>query len=133
MNENNQIPPQPPQEIPPQPKQEIPPQMYYSIDPSRKESNAAVWALVLGILSWVTCGIFTAIPAWIIGQNELSAIKRGESSPAGKTTAQIGMWLGISNIILSILAILFTLLILILGFGLGIGILTAIFENGCTY
>ncbi|MBN1632537.1 MAG: DUF4190 domain-containing protein [Ignavibacteria bacterium] len=125
MNENNQI--------PPQPKKEVPPQTYYHIDTSRKESNASVWALVLGILSWVTCGIFTAIPAWIIGQNELAAIKRGESSAEGKTMAQIGMWLGISNIILSILAILFTLIVLILGFGLGLGILTAIFENGCTY
>ncbi len=128
MENNNQIPPQQPP-----PSQEVPQQNYYSIDPSRKESNAAVWALVLGILSWVTCGIFTAIPAWIIGQNELSAIKRGESSPAGKTTAQVGMWLGISNIILTILAIIFTFLVLILGLGLGLGILTAIFENGCTY
>jgi hypothetical protein len=128
MENNNQIPPQPP---PPSPEAQQ--QIYYNIDPSRKESNAAVWALVLGILSWVTCGIFTAIPAWIIGQNELSAIKRGESSPAGKSIAQVGMWLGISNIILTILVIIFTFLVLILTLGLGLGILTAIFENGYTY
>lgn len=128
MENNSQIPPQPP---PPSP--EGPQQVYYNIDPSRKESNASIWALVLGILSWVTCGIITAIPAWIIGQNELSAIKRGESSPAGKTIAQVGMWLGISNIILTILVIIFTFLVLILGLGLGLGILAAIFENGCSY
>lgn len=125
MDNNNQI--------PEQPAPEIPPQNYQYPNSQNRESNAAVWALVLGILSWVTCGIFTAIPAWIIGQNELSAIKRGESSPAGKTTAQIGMWLGISNIMLTILVIIFTFLVLILGLGLGLGILTAIFENGCTY
>jgi hypothetical protein len=77
-----------------------------------KSSTRAVWALVLGIAAWVLgCGILTGIPAWIMGKKELNEIEAGLSSPAGKTMAQIGMWLGIINVIISILVgILFIIL-----------------------
>jgi hypothetical protein len=81
-----------------------------------KASSAAVWALVLGIASWVLCGIIAAIPAWIVGRKELNKINSGQSSQAGKSIATVGMWLGIVQTILGILAIIVVLILL--GFGL---------------
>jgi protein-S-isoprenylcysteine O-methyltransferase Ste14 len=78
-------------------------------------SSGAIWALVLGIASWVMCGFFAAVPAWIIGKKEISAIEEGRSDPAGKTMAQIGMWLGIIQVILSCLALIVVLIIVLLG------------------
>jgi len=83
-----------------------------------KASSAAIWALVLGIAAWVLCGLFAAVPAWIVGKKELNAIANGTSSPAGKTMAQIGMCLGIIQTILSILALILVLILLVAGIGL---------------
>lgn len=83
--------------------------------PAGKASSAAIWALVLGILSWVLCGIIAAIPAWIVGKKEINAINAGQSDPAGKTMSQIGMWLGIIQVILSILALIIVTIVLVLG------------------
>lgn len=101
-------PPPPPQSYMPPPPP--PPPSYsgsqYGGQPQDKASSQAVWALVLGILSWVLCGLFAAIPAWIIGKKEVNAINAGQSSAAGKSMAQVGMWLGIVQTILGILAII---------------------------
>jgi hypothetical protein len=78
-----------------------------------KASSAAIWALVLGIASWVMCGIISAVPAWIIGKKEMNAIDAGQSSPAGRSMAQVGMWLGIVQVILGVLAIIGVLVYLI--------------------
>lgn len=82
--------------------------------PQDKASSASIWALVLGILSWVACGIISAIPAWIIGKKELNAIAEGRSSQAGKSMAQVGMWLGIIQVIIGILAIIGILVYLVI-------------------
>jgi hypothetical protein len=82
---------------------------------SGSASSSAIWALVLGIASWVACGIFSAVPAWIIGKKEIAAIEQGRSDPAGKTMAQIGMWLGIIQVILGILALIVVMIIVLLG------------------
>ena len=80
-----------------------------------KASSAAVWALVLGIASWVLCGFLAAIPAWIVGKIEINKINSGRSSQAGKTMATVGMWLGIIQTILGILAIIALIVLLSLG------------------
>jgi hypothetical protein len=92
---------------PPQPSGYTPPPVYggQQYNPQERASSAAIWALVLGIVSWVLCGFIAAIPAWIVGKKELNAIKEGRSSQAGKTMAQVGMWLGIVQVIFSVLAI----------------------------
>jgi uncharacterized protein DUF4190 len=70
-------------------------------------SSTAVWALVLGIVGIVLgCGPITGIPAWLMGSNELKAIDAGQSSPAGRAMAQIGMILGIVATLLGCLSIL---------------------------
>jgi hypothetical protein len=81
---------------------------------SESASTNSIIALVLGILSWVACGILTAIPAWIMGKSEINKIKAGHSPQAGKTMATIGMWLGIVNVILWILIIIFMILYFII-------------------
>lgn len=69
-------------------------------------SSNAVITLVLGILSYIGCSIFTAIPAWIMGKKEINEINAGRAPEAGRTLATIGMWLGIVHVILAILGII---------------------------
>ncbi|MCB0722010.1 MAG: DUF4190 domain-containing protein [Ignavibacteriae bacterium] len=76
-------------------------------------STNAIIALVLGIAAYVCLGIFAAIPAWIVGKKEIKAIEEGRSPQAGLTMAKIGMWLGIVNVILSVLFLLVYLLIIV--------------------
>jgi len=66
-------------------------------------SSNAIITLVLGILSYIGCSIFTAIPAWIMGKKELNEINAGRSPEEGRTLANIGMWLGIIHVIIFIL------------------------------
>jgi hypothetical protein len=70
-----------------------------------KPSSAAITSLVLGILSFVLCGLFSAIPAWIMGKNEIARIQAGQSPEAGRTLATVGMWLGIIATVLSIIGL----------------------------
>ncbi|MBL7128295.1 MAG: DUF4190 domain-containing protein [Ignavibacteria bacterium] len=93
--------------IPPPPP---PPPPGVNTGASESASTNSIIALVLGILSWVACGILTAIPAWIMGKSEINKINAGHSPQAGKTMATIGMWLGIVNVILWILVIIFVIL-----------------------
>ncbi|MFA5404906.1 MAG: DUF4190 domain-containing protein [Ignavibacteria bacterium] len=107
-------PPPPPTGYAPPPPPPPPSYGGANYNPSDKASSAAIWALVLGIASWVLCGIFAAIPAWIIGKKELNAINARQSSQAGKSMAQVGMWLGIIQAIIGILAILGILVYLVI-------------------
>ncbi|MEP7145510.1 MAG: DUF4190 domain-containing protein [bacterium] len=104
-------PPPPPPSFNPTPPP-IPPG---SMNTGGGASSNAIIALVLGILSFISCGILAAIPALIMGRRELNEINSGRSSQAGKTFAKIGMWLGIINIILSVLAIIFIVIALMAG------------------
>jgi hypothetical protein len=79
----------------------------------------AIIALVAGILSYVFCPFFLGIVAWIMGKGELGKIDRGESPEAGRMFAKIGMWLGIVNVVLSVLFGLVYLLIIVLAIATG--------------
>ncbi len=88
-------------------------------------SNKAIWALVLGITSLVcSLGLFTGIPAWIIGSKEIKDIEAGRSDQSGKVMAQIGMWLGIISTILSGLGLIALILYFIFILGI-LGIMVA--------
>lgn len=78
-------------------------------------STNSIIVLVLGILSWILCGIFAAIPAWIMGKKEIREIDAGRSPMAGRTMAVIGMWLGIVQTILGILVLILVLVLLAFG------------------
>jgi hypothetical protein len=71
--------------------------------------------LVLGILSFVLCGIFTAIPAWIMGNNDLKEMDAGTMDPSGRSTTNVGRILGIVAVILTILGIVVVIALAALG------------------
>lgn len=85
-----------------------PPQNQVPFQPANAgASQKAIIALVLAIAALICCGPFTGIPAAIVGWMELGAINRGESSPAGKWMAQVGLWGGIACTIIHVVIYLF--------------------------
>ena len=103
-------PPPPSMSSPPPP----PPPSAGNMNTGGSAGTNAIIALVAGILSYIFCPFILGIVAWIMGKGELSKIDRGESSEAGRTMAKIGMWLGIVNVILSVLFGLVYVLIIVL-------------------
>lgn len=74
-------------------------------------SQRAVAALILTVAGLFCCGFLTGIPAAIVGWMEISAIKNGQSPPAGMWMAQVGLWGGIAvSIITTIGAFIFLML-----------------------
>ncbi|MDF2846611.1 MAG: hypothetical protein K0R97_593 [Oerskovia sp.] len=81
-------------------------------------NDLGVWALVLGIASFVlSCGFLTGIPAIIVGTKAKRAVEAGEANNGG--LAQAGVILGWVASALSVLAII--LFVILVGFGLAFG------------
>ena len=77
--------------------------------------HRGVLILVLGILGLVGCGIFTAIPAWVMGAGDLKEIDAGTMDPSGRGLTNAGKILGMIATILFIISIVVVGLLLILG------------------
>ncbi|GAA3221446.1 DUF4190 domain-containing protein [Oerskovia jenensis] len=78
-------------------------------------NDLGVWALVLGIASFVlSCGFFTGIPAIILGTKAKRAVEAGEANNGG--LAQAGVILGWVASALMLLAIIFFVVVAIIGF-----------------
>jgi hypothetical protein len=74
--------------------------------------------LALGILSLVGCGIFTGIPAWIMGNADMKAIDAGRMDPEGRTMTSVGRILGMINVILTCVVFVgYCVLFAIIGIG----------------
>jgi len=71
--------------------------------------------LVLGILGFVGCGIFTAIPAWVMGHSDLKEMEAGTMDPTGRGLTQAGKILGMIHCILIILAMVIFFVLALLG------------------
>lgn len=69
------------------------------------KNNLGVWALVLGCLSITTCGLFTGIPAVIVGYKGRRAVRDGEADNDGLSLA--GIITGWISIGLGALVVLF--------------------------
>ena len=80
--------------------------------------HRAVLILVLGILSFVGCGIFTAIPAWVMGNADLKDMETGAMDPSGRGMTSAGKILGMIACILTIIGFVVVMAMLLLGFGL---------------
>jgi hypothetical protein len=65
-----------------------------------------VLILVLGVLSLIACAPL-GIPAWIMGKNDLAAIRAGRMDREGESLTQIGYILGIIGTVLLALGIVF--------------------------
>lgn len=60
-----------------------------------KASGRATAALILSLLSLVTCLPFLSIPGMILGKLEMNAIAQGQASAAGLGYAKAGFWVGL--------------------------------------
>ena len=75
--------------------------------PGAPTNKKATWALILGILGLLCCGIFTAIPALIVGIMANKEIGASGGNQAGRGMAIAAIVLGIVGIVLSLLVIAF--------------------------
>jgi hypothetical protein len=87
-------------EPPPPPPQYGAPQPPYGGYP-QKTNQKAIWALVLGILSLLCCGIVAGIPAIILGNSAKKEI--ATTGQPGRGMAQAGFILGIISIAITVL------------------------------
>ncbi|NNF53545.1 MAG: hypothetical protein HKN03_03780 [Acidimicrobiales bacterium] len=58
------------------------------------EGSQATTALVVGILSFVCCGLLGPV-AWYVGQQEINGIDAGRRDPSNRGTANAGRIIGI--------------------------------------
>ena len=79
--------------------------------------HRGVLILVLGILSFVLCGIFTAIPAWVMGNSDLRAMDAGQMDPSGRGLTQAGKICGMIAVILSIIGLVVTVIFFLFAAG----------------
>jgi hypothetical protein len=76
--------------------------------------GSATAALVLGIVSIVMClGLFTGIPAMIVGRNAKREIEASGGRLGGEGVATAGVITGLIGTILSVLVILFFVLVIV--------------------
>jgi hypothetical protein len=80
--------------------------------------HRGVLILILGILGLTFCGIFTAIPAWLMGSGDLKQMDAGAMDPSGRGLTQAGKIMGIIGVVLGVIGLGFVLIALVLG-GLG--------------
>ncbi len=79
----------------------------YDDSPGRRLApHRGTLILVLGVVGLVACPP-VGIAAWIMGKNDLAAIRAGRMDPAGKDQTQIGYILGIVAAIIFALQLVF--------------------------
>jgi Domain of unknown function (DUF4190) len=117
----------------PQPQQQWPqqgmPPAYGQVWPSQapppgrptRTNSKATWALILGIVGMVLCGVFAGIPAIVLGHQARKEIVSGRGTQEGRGMATAGFVLGIISTVASVLYIAFMItLIATDGFGEGL-------------
>lgn len=73
-------------------------------------SSRATTAAILAVCGILCCGLFTGIPAALLGWLEVTAIKEGRAPATGMMMAQVGLWGGIIGTILWIIGYFFMML-----------------------
>src|SRR5437667_3583281 len=82
-----------------------PPASPSPIRPVPRTAPAAIWSLVLAILSFPFGSLFTAIPAVICGHLALSKIRKSGGALRGKRIATAGLILGYLALVLGVMGI----------------------------
>lgn len=95
----------------PPPPQYGAPQPPYGGAPAPNHPRATL-ILVLGIVSIVCCGLFTGIPAIIMGRSALAEIDANPTQYGGRSQVNAGYICGIIGTALSVLGILINVAIL---------------------
>jgi hypothetical protein len=67
--------------------------------------------LTLGILSLVMLGLFTGIPAWVMGRRDLRRIRSGEIAAAEENFTKAGMIMGLVGTCISIVWVILGLIL----------------------
>jgi hypothetical protein len=119
------VPPWPPRQPLPQPQSQPLPQQqwpqqgmppaYGQVWPSQapppgpptRSNSKATWALILGIVGMVLCGVFAGIPAIVLGHQARKEIASGRGTQEGRGMATAGFVLGIISTVASVLYIAF--------------------------
>jgi hypothetical protein len=70
-----------------------------------KTNQKAIWALVLGILGFVCCGIFAGVPAIFLGNAAKNEIAASGGAQTGRGMAQAGFVLGIIASVLGVIGL----------------------------
>ncbi len=74
---------------------------YPGASQSQGASGRAIASLVLMLLAFfLGCGPFLSVPAFILGKQELNAIRTGQAPKAGETLAKFGFYGGITVTVL---------------------------------
>ena len=108
------------QGMPPAYGQVWPPQAPPPGPPTRTNSKAT-WALILGIVGMVLCGVFAGIPAIVLGHQARKETDSSRGTQEGRGMATAGFVLGIVSTVASVLYIAFMItLIATDGFGEGL-------------
>lgn len=83
--------------------------------------HRGVLILILGILSFVFCGVFTAIPAWVMGNTDLKEMDAGAMDPSGRGMTNAGRILGMIQTILFGVGVVVVIILALFGVLGGVG------------
>jgi hypothetical protein len=108
----------PPEYQPYQPYQS-PPAAYTPPLPA-SPSGRALTAMILSLVSIVTCGPLLSIPGLVLGKMEMNAIREGRAPQAGENFARVGFYLGIAVTALSCIGGIAWLVFALIQGGLGV-------------
>ena len=75
-----------------------------------QSNQKALWAMILGILSIVTCGILAGIPAIILGSSARNEIAGSGGMQTGEGMAKAGVILGWISVAITVLVIIFVVI-----------------------
>jgi hypothetical protein len=89
--------------------------------PGGQTSTKAIVALVLGIASFLVCGIFLSVPAIFVGRSAQREIDASGGRITGRGLATAGFILGIINAVLSVIAIIAFIAVFATGSSSGTG------------
>ncbi len=70
-------------------------------------NQKALWAMILGILSLVLCGIFAGVAAIILGNSAQKEIAGSGGMQTGQGMAKAGIILGWISVALTVLVVIF--------------------------
>jgi len=101
MSEVTPPPPPPPPSYPPVP----PPPGEFG--PNASKNNLGVWALVLGIVSILCCGVLAGVPAIILGLNSKKAQAQGLATNGN--LGNVGFILGIIGSVLGTIGAIYNI------------------------
>lgn len=80
-----------------------------------QQNSQALWSLILGVLAFFLCGIFTGIPAMILASNAKKSIAASNGQQTGAGMATAGFWLGLVSVVLMVLAIIAVIVLIAVG------------------